>query len=59
MMLASVRAVCTMPGLWYHFGWALAKGIVELGSIGECGGKIHNVSKVCTGMFWESTWRYF
>ena len=29
LVLASVRAVCTLPGLWHHFGPALANGLLE------------------------------
>lgn len=27
--LASVRTACTFPGLWHHFGWTMAKDMLE------------------------------
>ena len=29
VVLAPDRAASTLPGLWHHFGWALAKGVLE------------------------------
>ena len=29
VVLALVRAAYTLPGLWHHFGWAAAKGVLE------------------------------
>lgn len=29
VMLAPVGVACTLPDLWHHFGWALAKGLLE------------------------------
>ena len=47
-LLALVMAVCTLPGLWHCFRWALAKGVLEGGSsTGECRGRVCSVSMVC------------
>ena len=49
MVLAPFEAACTVPGLRYHFGWALAKGVSEGGrSIGDCRWRAYGASKVCT-----------
>ena len=57
MVLVPVGAVSTLPGLWHHFGWVLANGILDEGrSSGEGRGWTHVVSKVCTVVLWERMW---
>ena len=29
VVLASVEAACTLPGLWHHFGWTPVKAMLE------------------------------
>ena len=49
--LAPVGTACTLPGLWYHFGWALVKGILK--------GQVCRVTQeqgVQCQELWEETW---
>lgn len=43
-----------LPGLWHHFGWTLAKGILD-GAGPQDNGKVHNVSKMFVGLLWKET----
>ena len=35
VVLAPVKATCTLPSLWHCFGWVLAKGVLERASLQE------------------------
>lgn len=38
MVLTPVGAACTLPHLWYHFGWTFAKSVLEGVSLQENAG---------------------
>ena len=53
MVLAPTGAACILSGLWHHFVWALAKGVLKEGSLQEYIGVGHVVlvrfEQVCSG----------
>lgn len=55
MVLATVRAACTVLHLWSCSRWTSAEGW----SAGEHEGRVHGVSKVCASLLWEETWICF
>ena len=52
-----IGAAYTLPGLWYHFGWLLAKGILEeVGSWENMGDRVCDISKVSTSLLQEGAY---
>ena len=50
VILAPVRAICTLPGFWHFFEGAVAKGILGRAGLQESmGGRACGVGKVCAG----------
>ena len=54
VVLLPVRATCALPGLQYHFEWAVVKGILEIrGIFRRMVRGVMLFSKVCAGQLKE------
>lgn len=50
VVLASLRATCTLRGSWQDFEWSLYGCTGGGKSTGEHGGEVHSVRKLCSGL---------
>ena len=56
--ISPIMSVCTLPDLWYHFGWNLAKEVLETTDLQKIGVEGQGVPCLqgLQGLLWEGTW---